>query len=153
MARLTPWLAVVVWAVVISTFSTDAFSADHTSRIILPILHALLPHASAIAIDTLHHLIRKCAHVFEYFIFGVLLFRAVRSPARGWNVRWAAIALFLAALFAASDEFHQSFVPSRGPSVWDALLDTSAAAAAQLVLWLWAQRNASANSGSSPRTS
>jgi VanZ family protein len=152
MARLRPWLAVVAWAAVISAFSTDTFSSDHTSRILLPILHWLLPQASASTLDLLHHLIRKCAHVVEYFIFGVLLFRALRAPAKGWNVRWAATALFLAAAFAAFDEFHQSFVPSRGASGWDALLDTSAAAAAQLILWLWAQRNASASS-SSPRNS
>src|SRR5580704_5444964 len=109
MARLTPWLAVAAWAVVISAFSTDTFSAGHTSRIILPILHALLPHASADALETLHHLIRKSAHIFEYFIFGVLLFRAVRAPARGWQVRWAATALLAAAVYAAFDEFHQSF--------------------------------------------
>ena len=43
---------------------------------------------------------------------------------RGLEHALGRIALFLAAVFAASDEFHQSFVPSRGPSVWDVLLDT-----------------------------
>jgi VanZ family protein len=80
--------------------------------------------------------------VFEYSVLSVLLFRAVRAPAQGWNIRWAATALFLAAVFAAFDEFHQTFVPSRGPSVWDVLLDTAAAAAVQLILWLWLRRRA-----------
>jgi VanZ family protein len=141
MARLTPWLIVVAWAGLITTFSTDSFSKEHTSRVIVPILQWLLPRASAETIDFLHFLIRKCAHLFEYFVFGVLLFSAARAPAQGWNVRWAAIALFLAAVFAASDEFHQSFVPSRGPSVRDVLLDISAAAAAQVILWLWLTRD------------
>jgi VanZ family protein len=39
--------------------------------------------------------------------------------------------------YAALDEFHQVFVPSRHASPWDALLDTTGAAAAQVVLWLW----------------
>lgn len=146
MSRFTPWLMVVVWAGLISTFSTDTFSQEHTAPVILPILQWLLPRVSAETIDFLHFLIRKSAHLFEYFVFGVLLFRAVRAPAEGWTVRWAATALFLAAVFAASDEFHQSFVPSRGPSVWDVLLDTTAAAAAQLILWLWLRRNATSQS-------
>jgi VanZ family protein len=147
MKRLAPWLLVVVWAGLISTFSTDTFSKDHTARVFLPILQWLLPRASAETIDFLHFLIRKGAHLFEYFIFSVLLFRALRAPAEGWNARWAAIALFLAAVFAASDEFHQTFVPSRGPSIWDVLLDTTAAAAAQLVLWPWLRRNTPSHSG------
>src|SRR5579862_5260453 len=142
MTRVVPWLLVAIWASVIFNFSTDSFSKEHTSSFILPILQWLLPRASAETIDFLHFLIRKCAHLFEYFFFSALLFRAVRAPAQGWNVRWAVTALFLAAMFAASDEYHQTFVPSRGPSVHDVLLDISAAAAAQLILWLWLKRAA-----------
>jgi VanZ family protein len=153
MERLRHWLPALLWASLITSFSTDTFSKEHTSRVILPVLHWLLPYASDATLDILHIVIRKCAHVFEYFVFGVLLFRAIRTPARGWNARWAGIAVLVAAVFAASDEFHQSFVPSRGPSVWDALLDTAAAAAAQLILWLWWRRRLSANSDGPPRTS
>jgi VanZ family protein len=140
MKQLGPWLLVLLWASVMFNFSTDSFSKEHTARVILPILHWFLPRASAEALDLLHEFIRKCAHVFEYSVLSVLLFRAVRAPAQGWNVRWATTALLLAALFAASDEFHQGFVASRGPSVWDVLLDISAAAAVQLVLWRWLRR-------------
>ena len=140
MKRLGPWLLVVLWASLMFTFSTDSFSQEHTARAILPVLQWLLPHASAETLDLLHEFIRKCAHVFEYSVLSVLLFRAVRAPAQGWNVRWAATSLFLATVFATSDEFHQTFVPSRGPSVWDALLDTAAAAAVQLILWQWLRR-------------
>jgi VanZ family protein len=146
MTRLAAWILVLLWASVMFNFSTDSFSKEHTSRVIVPILQWLLPHASAETIDALHESIRKCAHVFEYSVLSVLLFRAVRAPADGWKVRWAAAALFLAALFATSDEFHQTFVASREASVWDVLLDTLAAAAAQLVLWLWLRRNAPSHS-------
>jgi len=46
-------------------------------------------------------------------------------------------AVIIAAGYASLDEFHQSFVASRTASPWDALLDTTGAAAAQVVLWLW----------------
>jgi VanZ family protein len=140
MSRLGPWLLVLLWASLMFLFSTDSFSKEHTSRVILPILQWLLPRASAATLDLLHEFIRKGAHVFEYSVLSVLLFRAARAPAAGWSVRWATTALFLAALFAASDEYHQTFVPSRGPSIWDVLLDISAATAAQLILWRWLKR-------------
>jgi VanZ family protein len=87
----------------------------------------------------LHEFIRKASHFCEYFIFGVLLFRAVRAPNEGWQWRWAFLAILLAAFYASSDEIHQIFVPSRGASAWDALLDSFGATVAQLVLWVMNQ--------------
>ena len=105
----------------------------------IPFLQWLLPHATPQTLESLHYVIRKCAHVLEYFVFGLLVFRAVRGPRRGWTARWATATLMVCGIFAAGDEFHQSFVPSRTASPWDALLDTSAAAAALFLLWLLAK--------------
>jgi VanZ family protein len=143
MPRLRPWIPVAVWAAVIFFFSTDVFSSEHTRGIVVGVLHVLLPSARGETLLILHDFLRKCGHFVNYFIFGLLLFRAIRAAARGWQVRWAWIAILIAALYAASDEFHQSFVPSRGPSPWDVLLDTVGAAAAQLALW-WIIRRGSA---------
>jgi VanZ family protein len=104
------------------------------------VLHTLLPHAPESTLLILHAFIRKCGHVGEYFIFGVLLFRAIRAPGRGWDLRWAFRAILIAALYASSDEIHQIFVPSRGASIWDALLDTGAATVAQFVVWMFNRR-------------
>jgi VanZ family protein len=133
---------VIVWAAAIFTFSTDTFSSDHTQGIIFGILHTFLPYASNETLSALHDFIRKCGHFGEYFIFGLLLFRALRAPGRGWQLRWACLAILIAALYASSDEIHQIFVPSRGASIWDALLDTVGASAAQLAVWA-ANRNRS----------
>ena len=73
----------------------------------------------------------------NYFVFSLLLFRALRAPHRGWALRWAALALLIASAYAASDEFHQSFEAGRGPSAVDALLDTTGAASAQIVTWFF----------------
>ena len=134
------WLPVILWACLIFSFSTNSFSGANTGRYIVRTLHVLLPSASEHAIDLLHELIRKGAHVFEYFVFGLLLFRAFRASQRGWSARWAINTLVVAGLFAASDEFHQAFVPSRSSSPLDAMLDTSAAALAVFVVWLIAHR-------------
>jgi VanZ family protein len=144
--RLRLWLPVVAWAALMFGFSTDAFSSEHSAGIIIGILHWLLPSASASTLDLLHLLIRKSAHVFEYFVFSLLLLRAIRGDGKGWEMRWAIWALVIAAVYACLDEFHQSFVPSRTASPWDALLDTAGAALAQMGAWIaMARRGRSQN--------
>ena len=88
-------------------------------------------------LNLINHYIRKTAHVVEYLLFSVLLFRVIRGKGRGWQLRWAIMALAIAAGYSAFDEFHQLFVPSRTASPWDALLDTFGAGAGQVVLWAW----------------
>lgn len=69
-------------------------------------------------------ILRKCAHVTEYAILYLLTLRALtlQLPDMSMKKRMAAVFLFTVA-YAASDEFHQSFVPTRGPSVMDVLID------------------------------
>jgi VanZ family protein len=126
------------------------FSSEHTSRIISPLLRGLLPYATAATLELIHFAIRKSAYFREYFVFSLLLLRAVRGKHRGWMLRWALSALVIAAVISMLDEFHQSFVPSRTASVWDSLLDTFGAAAAQLAVWTWLRSRSTA---SSPRLS
>ncbi len=60
---------------------------------------------------------RKCAHLTVYGVLGLLLWRARRQPVRNdprpWKWRDAGFALTIVFLYAASDEFHQIFVPTR----------------------------------------
>jgi VanZ family protein len=133
--RILSWLPVVLWAALIYGSSTSRFGSDHTSRIIVPILHLLLPGVETASLDVIHEVLRKSAHFVDYFILGLLLYRALRGQAKGWHKRWAILAVFLAFTYAASDEYHQSFEAGRGPSAMDALLDTVGAATAQTVLW------------------
>jgi VanZ family protein len=125
------WLRVLwpalLWAVVIFVASTDASSSEHTGRFINPVLRWLFPSASQDSIFYLHHLVRKAAHFLEYFVFFVFLYRGIRRSRPGWHWSWAFAAWFIAALYSALDEFHQTFVASRGPSAWDSLLDSTGA--------------------------
>lgn len=134
------WLSVIVWACVISGLSTRLFSSEHTSLIIIPLLRWLFPHAGPETLDLMHAIIRKFAHLTEYFILSVLLLRGLRGKDRGWQLRWAIWTVMIAAGYASFDEFHQVFVPGRHASPWDALLDTTGAIVAQVVLWLWYMR-------------
>ncbi len=122
------WLARVLWASAIFLFSTDAFSEVGTGRFIVPVLHWLFPHASHHAIFLMHYSIRKCAHVTEYFVFSLLVLEAIRGGRPGWNRKWGIWAISIAAIYASTDEIHQLFVPSRGASVVDVMIDISGAA-------------------------
>jgi VanZ family protein len=136
------WLQPIAWACVISILSTDEFSSEHTSRFIMPVLRWLFPRASAQTLDLMHFVIRKAAHFTEYFIFSILIVHGLRGKDRGWKLRWAIWAVIVVAGYASLDEFHQVFVPSRHASPWDALLDATGAAAAQVALRLWYMRKA-----------
>jgi len=140
---LRAWWPALLWASIIFTFSTDTFSSEHTSRIIVPLIQWLFPSISAESLDLAHHLVRKSAHFFEYFIFFLLLYhgiRATRRDRRPWHWTWALGAWFIAAAYSALDEIHQIFVPSRGPSAWDSLLDSTGALFALLVLFFLYRR-------------
>jgi VanZ family protein len=132
MSWLRWWWPLLLWAALIAAFSSDAFSGEHTSRVIIPVLRWLFPHASHRTLELAHHLMRKAGHLMEYFVFSLLALRGVRGGQSGWRVEWAVAAVALAAVWAALDEVHQAFVPSRGPSMLDVLIDATGAATAQL---------------------
>ena len=136
MQWLKRWWPALVWAVAISLFSTGAFTAENTSRIILPILHWLLPHAAQATLFQIHHYIRKCAHFTEYFILSLLVLRAIRAGRPGTRFAWALLVVAIVICYASLDEFHQRFVPGRTAAVGDVLIDTSGGIAAQVVVAL-----------------
>jgi VanZ family protein len=133
MKWLARWWPALVWACLIWTFSTGAFTTQHTSRYIVPFLRWLFPHLEWETLLAIHQIIRKCSHVFEYFVFSLLILRGLRAGKKERQLEWALAAIAIVAAYAALDEFHQSLVPGRGASVWDVLLDASGGAAAQLV--------------------
>ena len=123
------WLPLLIWLGVIFVGSTSVMSTEHTSRYIVPFLLWLKPGMSPAAIWTILVVVRKCAHVTEYAVLALLLWRALRNvPVLSTKTLMVFGAVLLGcALFAASDEFHQTFVKSRTPSVRDVLLDVMGA--------------------------
>ena len=123
------WLPLLIWLGVIFVDSTSVMSAEHTSQYIVPFLLWLKPGLSPKAIGIILVVARKCAHVTEYAVLSFLLWRALRSiPAlRTKTLMVFGAALMACALVAATDEFHQTFVKPRTPSVRDVLLDVAGA--------------------------
>lgn len=72
----------------------------------------------------LDFILRKLAHIIEYFILVFLLYRAFKGSFRLSSFYLAFWPSLLTFLYAASDEAHQAFVPTRGPSITDVLVDS-----------------------------
>ena len=146
-AVVRAWALTALWIAVIVVESFFGSSA-HTSRIILPILHFLFPHMSAERLALLHALLRKIGHFTGYAMLSWLFYRAwwVTISARlrranlswramfsAWSGRAAVLALLGTLAIAGLDEWHQSFDPTRGPSVRDVALDETGGILAQLI--------------------
>jgi len=129
------WLPVIAWVLVIFIASGDLMSAEHTSRFLGPFLLWLKPDISVETLAQIQFCVRKAAHLTEYAILALVVCRAVFY---GTNLTWPSSVLYVNAwiicvLVAASDEFHQSFVASRGASGWDVMIDSGGAILGLLV--------------------
>ena len=124
-------LPAILWTALIAWFSTDMWSASGPGTGFLsPLLSALLPWAHLEQIQGVIWLIRKGAHVTEYAVLATLWRWAFtpRGPA-SWR-----LAFGLSVLTAALDEIHQATTAARTGSIVDVLLDSTAAAAALVLL-------------------
>jgi len=137
------WLPLLIWLGVIFVGSTSVMSADHTSRYIGPFLLWLKPGMSPEAIWTILVVVRKCAHVIEYAVLALLLWRALRSVPTLCTRTFVVFGAVLlgCALVAASDEFHQTFVKSRTPSIRDVLLDVGGGVLGLMICATFARRH------------
>jgi len=122
--------------------STDLMSAEHTSRIIVPLFRWFFPTITPHTLLRVEFLLRKAAHVTEYAVLAVLLYRAfVHTVFQSRRALSAGLVLLSCAAYAASDELHQSFVPSRTASLRDVMIDVCGATLAVLLYWSIATRD------------
>jgi VanZ family protein len=134
------WVLLLAWMFLIFAGSTDLMSSHHTSRFLVPFLLWLDPHISFKTIELVQLIVRKAGHVTEYAVLATLLWRVIRHH---WPLvrrkfwRPAAVALTVAVIFAATDEFHQSFYPSRGATAHDGVIDTMGAIVGLLICWMF----------------
>lgn len=132
------WLPVILWMGTIFWMSTGMFAPEHTSRYIVPFLRFLFPSLLPQDLLMIHGVIRKSGHVIEYFILGLLLFRAFRSgSSRVWRPRWAICAILGVVLYAVTDEYHQSFTDERMASLMDVGIDSAGGILSQISIMLW----------------
>jgi VanZ family protein len=61
--------------------------------------------------------VKKGGHILGYGLLALSYWNAL-----GWDKKKRPLAWLFALLYAMTDEFHQSFVTGRHPSVWDVLI-------------------------------
>ena len=117
-SRIGRYGPLIIWLAFIFFASTGEFSAENTSRIIRPLLLWLFPRITEEKLALAHFLIRKAAHFTEYAILAFLAARAFSTSSKEKLRRqWFLISLAIVVLYALTDEYHQSFEPSRTSSI------------------------------------
>lgn len=85
----------------------------------------LFPNLSETTAKIFQLVVRKAAHFTEYAILALLATRAFRTSSRELlRNRWFWVSLLLVVAYSLSDEFHQSFYPSRTASIYDSMIDS-----------------------------
>ena len=83
----------------------------------------------------------KILHVLAYGVLGLTIFFAVpEGKYRSNPCRISFMVVLICLLYGISDEFHQSFVPNRMPSVLDLVADTTGALLAAFVWFIMKQQ-------------
>jgi len=134
-------LPLLLWMGLMFSLSTNKASAQATNPAVNGLLRHLLPgiipYLTASQIDSIDFDLRKTAHVTEYTILSLLACRAVRFGRQDFRAFMAYGPLLIGVLFAASDEYHQSFYAQRGATTTDVFID-SFGVLVGLFLFLWA---------------
>lgn len=126
---ITVWGPVVGWMALIFYLS---------SRSTLPTFPGIVPDVA----------VKKSGHLVEYAILAGLVWRALRHTSQVRNR--AVFAFILTVVYAASDEFHQSFVPGRTSRVTDVLIDSAGTLLCLIALEWWHNKRSGAGSAQQP---
>ena len=111
-ASIGRWAVVMLWMGVIFWFSAQPKDALNLAQ---------------------STLMSKLAHVIEYAIQGWLI-QWARGGRNRQRVGW--LSWLIAVVYAATDEYHQSFTPGRAPLVTDVIIDSlGAAIGVELAVW------------------
>lgn len=113
-SRIYYWGPVIIWMAGIFYMSSQ--SAIQTSEV-----------------KVIDFIIHKIAHVAEYGMLSILLYRASNKGFKS-NGNWK-IPLFITIIYALTDEIHQLFVATREGRLRDVVIDSFGAAAG-----LWIQK-------------
>ncbi len=123
------WMIFIFWM----SHQTGSNSTEMSNGIVFTILEHI-----PIDIDLLSFIIRKCAHMFEYFLLYLLLFYGFY---RSYNIKKYSLCYLLSILYDCSDEFHQLFIDGRTGLVQDVLIDTIGITIALVVVCYYFKRN------------
>ena len=117
------WTMLVLWMCFIFYMSSRSGSeSQEQSDLVLSILNFLGLQLNESIKNIASFIVRKTAHVTEYMILYILIFRVVTLYSN--TKKSKLIALFCMVLYASTDEIHQLFVPGRSGMVRDVFIDS-----------------------------
>lgn len=145
--RIVPYITTALIMALIFFLSSQtreessALSSGLTRQLINFFMSGASEADKAKYLDIFHNIIRKCAHFVLYAMLG---FSASGIFTGKTRLRMWSSAVVLCAVYAVTDELHQSLVAGRGPMVSDVFLDTCGGAfgAAVFVIAAKLMRNA-----------
>lgn len=109
-------LLVIIWLSVIFLFSNQ--SGEASTNLTNSFLERVLWFIDN---DMTFIIIRKLAHVSEYFILGILIYNLLKEFTYRNIILYSFI---LCVIFACFDELHQSFVGGRDGKILDVIIDS-----------------------------
>lgn len=130
--KLFATIALIIWMGLIFFMSSQiATTSSGMSRIFV---EPIQPYAPGFAEDILTTLVRKSAHIFLYFVLGMLIFNVLKEYKLGTK-KLVGFSILFAGLYAITDEIHQTFVSGRSAEVRDVLIDTIGASIGVALYW------------------
>jgi len=121
--RMVSYAAVIIWMVIIFMFSMqDGTESSDMSGRLVAILRFLGIGTGEQGLAVISLLVRKAAHMTEYAILFLLIANAVSFDFSGRKLYLYALIITIG--YAATDEFHQMFVPGRAGSPLDVAIDS-----------------------------
>lgn len=123
-------ILLITWMGVIFNFSNDTGteSGSKSEKVLIKIVETfkrekLTSEQKEKIINKYGLLIRKTAHMFVYFILSILAYLLLKQI-YGLKPVTIIYTLIFCFIYACTDEIHQAFIPGRGPSFIDVLIDT-----------------------------
>lgn len=144
------WIAVLLWMFLIFVLSAQPAPRSNglsqkVTEVIIEKVGLLVPldiktSTTTDLIKRFNHIVRKCAHVSEYFVLGALVMNAMKTS-KVLKFKALIFSVLICILYAISDELHQLFVPGRGAQMMDVLIDSAGAIAGIGCIFLIKRRN------------
>ena len=128
------WVLAIVWAALVWTLGSDAFSASNTSRVLRPMIEWFVSDFSRADMYDLLVGIRNAAHVVAYALLSLLIVRALWIGSVRSLVTSLGLTLVMVAAMAFADETRQGDSPVRTGSGWDVALDLGGATSMIVIL-------------------
>ena len=112
------WTLLILWMLFIFIMSSfNGVMSSNQSGSIATLIYNIFNISDT---EKVSFIVRKCAHVSEFFILGILVINLISK----YNVKNSyLLSFFVCVLYASSDEFHQLFVPGRSGQVADIFID------------------------------